>query len=106
MLVARKALPANDLKEFIAWLKLNPDKSSMGTVGAGSSPQILPRRRVGVRRPSAKSLEKPRVYCHDAELSCCPQCRRCTAGEKINYRPLGRTSSDRVSPAEVIRRAL
>src|SRR5262245_7276962 len=38
VLVARKALPANDLKEFIAWLKLNPDKSSMGTVGAGSPP--------------------------------------------------------------------
>jgi tripartite-type tricarboxylate transporter receptor subunit TctC len=35
VLVARKALPANDLKEFIGWLKLNPDKSSMGTVGAG-----------------------------------------------------------------------
>src|SRR5215831_12965070 len=31
LLVASKAVPANDLKEFIAWLKLNPDKSSMGT---------------------------------------------------------------------------
>src|SRR5262249_22883317 len=41
VLVARKALPANDLKEFIAWLKLNPDKSSMGTVGAGSPPHLL-----------------------------------------------------------------
>jgi len=41
VLVARKALPANDLQEFIAWLKLNPDKSSMGTVGAGSPPHLL-----------------------------------------------------------------
>src|SRR5262249_6649385 len=40
LLVASKAVPANDLKEFIAWLKLNPDKSSMGTVGAGSPGQL------------------------------------------------------------------
>jgi tripartite-type tricarboxylate transporter receptor subunit TctC len=38
LLVASKAVPANDLKEFIAWLKLNPDKSSMGTVGAAARP--------------------------------------------------------------------
>src|SRR5712691_12897402 len=31
LLVAKKAIPANDLKEFIAWLKANPDKSSMAT---------------------------------------------------------------------------
>src|SRR5262249_50069930 len=36
LLVAKKAIPANDLKELIAWLKANPDKASMGTVGAGS----------------------------------------------------------------------
>src|SRR6516162_6231803 len=41
LLVASKAVPANDLKEFIAWLKLNPDKSSMGTVGAGSPGHLL-----------------------------------------------------------------
>src|SRR5262249_44719271 len=41
VLVASKAVPANDLKEFIAWLKLNPDKSSMGTVGAGSPGHLL-----------------------------------------------------------------
>jgi tripartite-type tricarboxylate transporter receptor subunit TctC len=41
LLVASKAVPANDLKEFIAWLKLNPDKSSMGTVGAGSPGHFL-----------------------------------------------------------------
>ena len=37
VLVARKALPANDLKEFIAWLKLNPDKSINGSLLSGSS---------------------------------------------------------------------
>jgi tripartite-type tricarboxylate transporter receptor subunit TctC len=41
LLVANKAVPANDLKEFIAWLKVNPDKAAMGTVGAGSPPHLL-----------------------------------------------------------------
>ena len=41
LLVAKKALPANDLKELIAWLKANPDKASMGTVGAGSPGHLL-----------------------------------------------------------------
>ena len=34
-------MPANDLKELIAWLKANPDKASMGTVGAGSPGHLL-----------------------------------------------------------------
>jgi tripartite-type tricarboxylate transporter receptor subunit TctC len=37
MVVARKAVPANNLKELIAWLKANPDKASAGTIGVGSS---------------------------------------------------------------------
>ena len=36
LIVARKTMPANDLKELIAWLKANPDKASHGTGGAGS----------------------------------------------------------------------
>ena len=40
-LIARKDIPANDLKEFIAWLKANPDKASMGTAGVGSAPHML-----------------------------------------------------------------
>jgi tripartite-type tricarboxylate transporter receptor subunit TctC len=36
MIVARKSMPANDLKEFIAWLKANPGKASQGSPGAGS----------------------------------------------------------------------
>jgi len=41
LLIVNKAIPANNLSEFIAWLKANPDKSSMGTAGAGSPPHLL-----------------------------------------------------------------
>ena len=40
ILVGRIGLPANNLTELIAWLKANPDKATMGTVGAGSPPHI------------------------------------------------------------------
>jgi tripartite-type tricarboxylate transporter receptor subunit TctC len=36
LLVARKNMPADNLKGLIAWLKANPDKASLGTSGAGS----------------------------------------------------------------------
>jgi tripartite-type tricarboxylate transporter receptor subunit TctC len=36
VLVAKKVMPANDLKGLIAWLKANPDKPSFGTGGNGS----------------------------------------------------------------------
>jgi tripartite-type tricarboxylate transporter receptor subunit TctC len=35
LIVARKTLPADDLKEFIAWLRANPDRATQGTSGAG-----------------------------------------------------------------------
>jgi tripartite-type tricarboxylate transporter receptor subunit TctC len=38
--VARKNLPANDLKELIAWLKANPDKAAAATVGPGSGSHL------------------------------------------------------------------
>ncbi len=41
VLVAKKATPATDLKAFIAWLKANPDKASVGTAGVGSPPHML-----------------------------------------------------------------
>jgi tripartite-type tricarboxylate transporter receptor subunit TctC len=41
VLVAKKATPATDLKGFIAWLKANPDKASVGTAGVGSPPHML-----------------------------------------------------------------
>ena len=40
LIVAKKAMPANDLKELIAWLKANPDKASQGTSGAGAATHI------------------------------------------------------------------
>jgi tripartite-type tricarboxylate transporter receptor subunit TctC len=40
LIVARKTLPADDLKGFIAWLKANPDKATAGNPGAGSSVQL------------------------------------------------------------------
>lgn len=36
MIVARKDMPAKDLKEFIAWLRANPSKATQGSAGAGS----------------------------------------------------------------------
>ncbi len=41
LIVAKKAMPANDLKGFIAWLKANPGKASQGTFGAGSVGHIV-----------------------------------------------------------------
>jgi tripartite-type tricarboxylate transporter receptor subunit TctC len=40
LIVAKNAVPANDLKGFIAWLKANPDKASEGTAGAGSPQHV------------------------------------------------------------------
>ncbi len=40
VLLARKNLPANNLREFIAWLKANPGKASEGTGGIGSGQHI------------------------------------------------------------------
>jgi tripartite-type tricarboxylate transporter receptor subunit TctC len=40
MIVAKKALPAKDLKGLIAWLKANQDRVSAGTAGAGSSAHL------------------------------------------------------------------
>jgi tripartite-type tricarboxylate transporter receptor subunit TctC len=35
LIVGRKSLPANNLKELIAWLKANPEKATQGTPGVG-----------------------------------------------------------------------
>ena len=40
LIVGRKTMPANDLKELIAWLKANPDKASQGTSGVGGYSHI------------------------------------------------------------------
>ena len=44
LIVAKKTMPANDLKELVAWLKANPDKASMATSGVGCS--VVSRRRI------------------------------------------------------------
>jgi tripartite-type tricarboxylate transporter receptor subunit TctC len=36
LVVAKNAVPAENLKELIAWLKANPGKASQGTAGAGT----------------------------------------------------------------------
>jgi tripartite-type tricarboxylate transporter receptor subunit TctC len=40
LILSRNAVPANDLKGLISWLKVNPGKLSMGTAGVGSPPHI------------------------------------------------------------------
>jgi tripartite-type tricarboxylate transporter receptor subunit TctC len=41
LLVAKKSEAANDLKQFIAYLKANPDNTTIGTAGVGSAPHML-----------------------------------------------------------------
>jgi tripartite-type tricarboxylate transporter receptor subunit TctC len=40
MIVGKNALPAKDAKELIAWLKANPGKASVATIGAGSGAHV------------------------------------------------------------------
>jgi len=40
VIVSKNALSARDLRELIAWLKANPDKATLATVGSGSPPHI------------------------------------------------------------------
>jgi tripartite-type tricarboxylate transporter receptor subunit TctC len=40
ILVAKPAIPAKDLKEFLAWVKANQDKASVGTGGAGTPAHV------------------------------------------------------------------
>ena len=40
LIVAKKAIPAQDLKELIAWLKANPGKATQGTAGIGSPSHV------------------------------------------------------------------
>jgi tripartite-type tricarboxylate transporter receptor subunit TctC len=40
LIIAKTAVPANDLTGLIAWLQANPDKASLGTGGVGSPQHI------------------------------------------------------------------
>jgi tripartite-type tricarboxylate transporter receptor subunit TctC len=41
LIAARKAMPANDLKQLISWLKANPNKATDGHAGIGSIEHIV-----------------------------------------------------------------
>jgi tripartite-type tricarboxylate transporter receptor subunit TctC len=54
IVAGKKSLPANDLKELIAWLKANPDKATQGTAGVGSPDHVagvLFQQLTGARNP-------------------------------------------------------
>jgi len=40
LIVAKRAMPADDLKGLIAWLKVNPGKASAGTAGVGAADHV------------------------------------------------------------------
>jgi tripartite-type tricarboxylate transporter receptor subunit TctC len=40
LLVAKNAVPAKDVKEFVAWVRANPDKVSAGSIGVGSAAHV------------------------------------------------------------------
>jgi tripartite-type tricarboxylate transporter receptor subunit TctC len=40
VILSRRGVPAQNLRELIAWLKANPGKQSLGTVGVGSATHI------------------------------------------------------------------
>jgi len=40
LIVARKSMPANDLRELIAWMRANPGKASLGHTGPGSPAHV------------------------------------------------------------------
>jgi tripartite-type tricarboxylate transporter receptor subunit TctC len=39
-IVAKKDLPVSNFKEFVSWLKANPDKATAGSIGVGSAAQM------------------------------------------------------------------
>ena len=40
LLVSKNAVPANNLDEFLAWLRKNQDKVSVGSIGVGSAAHV------------------------------------------------------------------
>ena len=40
LLVSKNAVPAKDLKEFVAWVRANQDKASAGSIGVGSAAHV------------------------------------------------------------------
>jgi len=71
LIASKRAVPANNLQELIAWVKANGDKVLVGTSGVGTSPHVagvmlqqanrrtssaraLPRRRAGAAGPDCR----------------------------------------------------
>lgn len=40
IVVSKNAVPVKDLRELVGWLRANPDKATLATVGPGSSPHM------------------------------------------------------------------
>jgi tripartite-type tricarboxylate transporter receptor subunit TctC len=64
LIVTRKTMPANDLKELIAWLKANPDKATQGNSGIGTPSHVA-----GVFLQNAVGAKWPLVPYRSAGLS-------------------------------------
>jgi len=58
LILAKKAMPADNLKGLIAWLKANPDKASAGNGGVGTPPHVVAAFFQNVA-PSGKGLPLP-----------------------------------------------
>jgi tripartite-type tricarboxylate transporter receptor subunit TctC len=100
---AKKAVPASDLKELIAWLRANPNKPSQGVAGIGSTTHIqgvLFQKATGTRfqfvpyrgtAPAMQDLVAGNTCC----LTRYTRCRRCrperanavTASNRLSIMP-------------------
>jgi tripartite-type tricarboxylate transporter receptor subunit TctC len=40
LLISKNAVPANDLRGFVAWVKANQEKAAVGSIGAGSAAHV------------------------------------------------------------------
>jgi tripartite-type tricarboxylate transporter receptor subunit TctC len=74
LIAAKQALPANDLKGLIAWLKANPGKATVGHAGAGSPPHV------GAVFFQNRPPARPFSSCPIAALV--PPCRTCSRPDR------------------------
>jgi tripartite-type tricarboxylate transporter receptor subunit TctC len=64
VIVARKNLPATNVKELVAWLKANPGKATTGTAGLGSGQHISAvyfQKSTGTVRPTSSAISSPAI---------------------------------------------
>jgi tripartite-type tricarboxylate transporter receptor subunit TctC len=73
-IIAKKALPPNDLKEFVAWLKAQDGKATNGAVGIG-----------GPTSPASRSRSRPTRATKTSSIAAAPRCcRTCSAGSSTS----------------------